>query len=78
MAPSDYACSLWGWDQYFFKLMEAVARHLAHHQWIAFVCRPKPQPNPLPILARALNGLWLRVRSIRQPCWRRGRWKSLT
>lgn len=35
-------------------------------------------PNPLPILMRALNGLWLRCRCIRQPCWRKGRWKSLT
>lgn len=38
----------------------------------------RPEPNPLKILTRALNGLWLRVCAIRQPCWRSTRFKSLT
>lgn len=35
------------------------------------------RPNALRILARAVNCIRL-CRPIRIPCWRRGRWKSLT
>ena len=35
------------------------------------------EPNSLPILMRAVNAVMLRV-PIRQPCWRAGRWGSLT
>jgi hypothetical protein len=35
------------------------------------------EPNPLRILMRAVNTIRLRVH-IRQPCWRAGRWRSLT
>ena len=35
------------------------------------------EPNSLAILMRAVNILKTHV-PIRQPCWRRGRWKSLT
>jgi hypothetical protein len=41
------------------------------------LCIRLPHPNPLSILMRAVNRLWLSV-SIKQPCWRTGRWKSLT
>jgi hypothetical protein len=34
-------------------------------------------PNPLPILARAVNTVRVH-RPLRIPCWRKGRWKSLT
>lgn len=49
--------------------------------WVAWMDRLFPQslePNPLPILSRALNSLKLNHRIIRQPCWKRGRWKSKT
>jgi len=37
----------------------------------------KLEPNPLSILMRAVNSVRLRA-PIRQPCWRSGRWRSLT
>lgn len=37
----------------------------------------KLEPNSLSILMRAVNAVGLRV-PIRQPCWRSGRWRSLT
>ena len=33
--------------------------------------------NPLPILARAVNAITLRI-PIRQPCWSARRWRSVT
>lgn len=45
-----------------------------------FLSSPQPHeiaPNPLRILSRAVNCVRL-CRPIRIPCWRRGRWKSLT
>ena len=42
------------------------------------LCPANLEPNPLPILMRAVNRLWLAVGSIHQPCWRTGRWKSRT
>lgn len=38
---------------------------------------PSCEPNPLPILMRAVNRLFL-SRPLKQPCWRAGRFKSLT
>ncbi len=40
-----------------------------------FLPKPCREPNPLPILARAINRV-CRGFQIRQPVWRRGRWKS--
>jgi hypothetical protein len=44
------------------------------HGIIAEIISP---PNPLPILMRAVNSVRARF-AIHQPCWRSGRWKSLT
>jgi hypothetical protein len=38
---------------------------------------PDLEPNPLPILARAINAIGLRF-PIHQPRWKAGRWKSKT
>lgn len=46
--------------------------------FLNFLYPPNNEPNPLPILMRALNAPRLHGRAIKQPCWRRGRWKSLT
>lgn len=76
MAPNEYGAGFYYPD--WFAEMQAGIRRAAYTAWVRFVCRPNLNPNPLTILTRALNGLWLRLRSIRQPCWKRGRWKSLT
>jgi hypothetical protein len=48
--------------------------------WFKFIngfLPPDLEPNPLPILARAINAIGLRF-PIHQPRWKAGRWKSKT
>lgn len=50
-----------------------------YQRWaLARAWKQRTNYNPLTILTRAMNGLYLRLCSIRQPCWRATRWKSLT
>lgn len=53
---------------------------IRHAYWLRLAAhRPQSlEPNPLPILARAVNGLRLGCRSLNQPRWKAGRWRSKT
>lgn len=49
---------------------------LTVRKFLALLAPQILEPNPLPILARAVNGLRLACRVIRQPCWRKTRFKA--
>lgn len=48
-----------------------------HRLFLDGLCPVDNEPNPLPILMRALNAvaLWF---PLKQPRWKPGRWKALT
>ena len=58
----------------------AIRRAEQVREFQAFIeaCFPTPEePNPLPILMRAINRLRIGI-VIKQPCWSRLRWRSVT
>lgn len=62
-----------------FDLVERLVHNRFWSQFLPFLvttCRAPDLEPPLTILVRAINGLGLH-RCIRQPVWRRGRWKAL-
>lgn len=76
-ASNSYAIScVWGFD-----LQRALERAAAMAAQESFLERryPRPvDPNPLPILMRAVNALKLSCRVIFQPRWSCKRWRSTT
>ena len=71
---STYYDNSWQHDYYLMMLWaEIVKTHRAFISRISIVL----DWNPLPILMRAINRVF-RCHLIRQPCWRRDRWRSVT
>lgn len=50
----------------------------SHRAFIRSLAKMCLEPNPLHILARAVNALDLHCRVIFQPRWKHGRWKAKT
>jgi hypothetical protein len=72
--------SIFGWALNSMAEIERAWRALKHAEFRASIealYPPDLEPNPLPILARAVNCFRLRA-PIKQPCWSARRWKSLT
>lgn len=61
-------------------VMQGLTASLIRGMFFKFINEflpPDLEPNPLPILARAINAIGLRF-PIHQPRWKAGRWKSKT
>ena len=81
MSVSDWA-STWldGWPASSGLMDPLLAGEIraGHRAFLNQLAPRSLEPNPLRIVTCALNGLFLKLCNIRQPCWRAGRWKSLT
>lgn len=70
----SYEPNFTSWD--LDRAMQAAEIREGFRQFLSRLAPSNLDPNPLPILARAVNSLRLACRTIRQPCWRKTRFKA--